>query len=98
MGTQDSTEVVTEVGVAFWKGKVQLSRDLHHMMRPYLAYLTYLTSSLGFALGDLMFYIPILGFGLLTSNCVALSAALGVTVYWTIGKLFVFIFSLLLQL
>eukprot|EP00986_Skeletonema_menzelii_P001433 scaffold379_cov145-Skeletonema_menzelii.AAC.4 len=41
MGTQDSAEVVTEVGVAFWKG---------------------------FAFGDLILYIPLLGFGLLTSN------------------------------
>jgi hypothetical protein len=57
MGTQDSAEVVTEVGVAFWKG---------------------------FALGDLIFYIPLLGFGLLTSNYVALSAALGITTYWPI--------------
>eukprot|EP00985_Skeletonema_marinoi_P007804 scaffold3479_cov208-Skeletonema_marinoi.AAC.3 len=64
MGTQDSAEVVTEVGVAFWKGK--------------------LTSDTGFALGDLIFYIPLLGFGLLTSNYVALSAALGITTYWPI--------------
>ncbi|KAK1737996.1 hypothetical protein QTG54_011290 [Skeletonema marinoi] len=39
---------------------------------------------MGFALGDLIFYIPLLGFGLLTSNYVALSAALGITTYWPI--------------
>ena len=43
----------------------------------------------GFALADLIFYIPLLGVGLVTSNQVALSAALGVTVYWPIGKIFI---------
>ena len=43
----------------------------------------------GFALGDLIIYIPLLGFGLLTSNHMALSAALGISLYWPIGKIFV---------
>eukprot|EP00563_Minutocellus_polymorphus_P020674 CAMPEP_0197732740 /NCGR_PEP_ID=MMETSP1434-20131217/41661_1 /TAXON_ID=265543 /ORGANISM="Minutocellus polymorphus, Strain CCMP3303" /LENGTH=90 /DNA_ID=CAMNT_0043320005 /DNA_START=66 /DNA_END=334 /DNA_ORIENTATION=+ len=63
MGTQDSVDVVTEVGVAFWKG---------------------------FALADLIFYIPLLGYALATyderkeTNKAYLAAALGITVYWPI--------------
>jgi len=59
MGTQDPPEVVTPVGVAFWKG---------------------------FALADLVFYVPVLGFGLWTyeRNPLYLSAALGATIYWPI--------------
>ena len=57
MGTQDPPEVVTPIGVAFWKG---------------------------FATADLVFYVPLLGYGLWTyeTNSTSLSAALGVTVYW----------------
>ena len=63
MGTQDSADVVTEVGVAFWKG---------------------------FALADLVFYIPLLGYSLAAynerkeTNKTYLAAALGITVYWPI--------------
>jgi hypothetical protein len=61
MGTQESAEVVSEVGVAFWYG---------------------------FALGDLLTYIPLLALGLLGFRLrkgwgrIVLAAALGVTVYW----------------
>ncbi len=51
----------------------------------------------GFALGDLIIYIPLLGFGLLTSNHMALSAALGISVYWPIGKIFAKWLQLLIQ-
>ena len=59
MGTQDPPEIVTEVGVAFWKG---------------------------FALADLIFYVPLLGIGLWTyeRHPLYLSAALGITIYWPI--------------
>ena len=63
MGTQDSADVVTEVGVAFWKG---------------------------FCFGDMLFYIPLLGYALATYDVVTqksktyLAAALGITVYWPI--------------
>ena len=63
MGTQESSEAITEVGAAFWYG---------------------------FALGDLLAYIPILFFGLIGHlrdrpwGRIALSAALGITLYWPI--------------
>ena len=57
MGTQDPPEVVTAVGVAFWKG---------------------------FATADLVFYVPLLGYGLWTWNFTSLAVALGITVYWPI--------------
>lgn len=63
MGTQESEEIVTEVGTAFWYG---------------------------FALGDLLTYIPILSIGLIGHllgahwGRIALAAALGITVYWPI--------------
>ena len=63
MGTQESPEVIGEVGVAFWYG---------------------------FALGDLIVYIPLLVVGLVgfwigtTWGQVLLAAALGITVYWPV--------------
>ena len=63
MGTQEPAAVISEVGVAFWKG---------------------------FAWGDLLVYMPLLGLGLVghwnssTWGTVTLAAALGVTVYWPI--------------
>lgn len=63
MGTQESSETITEVGVAFWYG---------------------------FALGDLLVYIPLLAIGLAGHfknskwGKVSLAAALGITVYWPI--------------
>ena len=66
VGTQEPSERITEVGVAFFKG---------------------------YAGADLVFYVPLLGLGLLghylgTSwSTVVLSAALGVTVYWPIACL-----------
>ena len=63
MGTQESADVITEVGVAFWYG---------------------------FAFGDLVIYIPLLAIGLIGQwsgrawTDVALTAALGITVYWPI--------------
>lgn len=38
----------------------------------------------GFATADLVFYVPLLGYGLWTWNYSSLAAALGVTVYWPI--------------
>jgi hypothetical protein len=61
MGTQESAEVVSEVGVAFWYG---------------------------FALGDLLTYIPLLALGLIgfwlrrNWGRIVLAAALGITVNW----------------
>ena len=66
MGTQEPSERITEVGVAFFKG---------------------------YAGADLVFYVPLLGLGLVghfleTSwSPLVLSAALGVTVYWPIACL-----------
>lgn len=63
MGTQESAAVISEVGVAFWKG---------------------------FAVGDLLIYVPLLGAGLVghwkskTWGTVTLAAALGITVYWPV--------------
>jgi len=63
MGTQESAEVITEVGAAFWYG---------------------------FAVGDLLTYIPILLIGLIGHlrstywGRPALAAALGITVYWPV--------------
>ncbi len=63
MGTQEPAAVISEVGVAFWKG---------------------------FAWGDLLVYIPLLGLGLAGYwvSCrwgtITLSAALGITVYWPV--------------
>ena len=63
MGTQESAEMITEVGTAFWYG---------------------------FALGDLLIYIPILCAGLIGHmqskawGRIFLSAALGITVYWPV--------------
>jgi len=63
MGTQESAQRVTEVGVAFWYG---------------------------FAFGDLVTYIPLLGLGLVgyqqrrNWGRVMLIAALGITVYWPV--------------
>lgn len=63
MGTQESADVITEVGVAFWYG---------------------------FAFGDLVVYIPLLAIGLTGQwfgrawTDVALTAALGITVYWPV--------------
>lgn len=63
MGTQEPAAVVTEVGVAFWKG---------------------------FALADLIVYIPVLMIGLVGFwraaiwGRVLLAAALGITVYWPV--------------
>ena len=63
MGTQESTESITEVGVAFWYG---------------------------FALGDLVVYIPLLAVGLIGFGLnrywgrIVLASALGITVYWPI--------------
>lgn len=63
MGTQESAEQITEVGVAFWYG---------------------------FALGDLLTYIPLLGLALVGHarnsrwGTVVLAAAMGITVYWPI--------------
>lgn len=63
MGTQEPAAVVTEVGVAFWKG---------------------------FAVGDLLCYIPLLALGLAGHwrgarwSDAVLGAALGITVYWPI--------------
>ena len=63
MGTQESADVITEVGVAFWHG---------------------------FAIADLAVYIPLLMIGLIGQwfgwawTDVALTAALGVTVYWPV--------------
>lgn len=63
MGTQESADMITEVGTAFWYG---------------------------FAVGDLLVYIPLLMAGL-TGHCLAsntgrhlLAAALGVTIYWPV--------------
>ena len=61
MGTQDAAEIVTDVGVAFWRG---------------------------FAIADAAVYIPLLFIGLLgcfwrkTWGLIALTAALGISVYW----------------
>jgi len=66
MGTQESAEQITEVGVAFWYG---------------------------FALGDLVVYIPLLALGLIGHKLgrdwgrVMLIAALGITVYWPVVSL-----------
>ena len=66
MGTQEPTEMVTEVGAAYWYG---------------------------FALGDLLTYIPILCAGLFGHlrgthwGRVILAAALGITVYWPVVSL-----------
>ena len=66
MGTQESAEVITEVGAAFWYG---------------------------FALGDLLTYIPILCVGLIGHlrgaywGQISLVAALGITVYWPVVSL-----------
>jgi hypothetical protein len=63
MGTQEPAAVVTEVGVAFWKG---------------------------FALADLLVYIPLLAIGLaghwrgVKWGDAVLGAALGITVYWPV--------------
>ena len=63
MGTQEPTEKITEVGVAFFYG---------------------------FALGDLLTYIPILCAGLIGHmrakawGRIVLSAGLGITVYWPV--------------
>ena len=63
MGTQESSEVITGVGAAFWYG---------------------------FALGDLLVYIPLLLVGLVGHlkaaawGRVCLIAALGITVYWPV--------------
>lgn len=63
MGTQEPSEVVTEVGAAFWYG---------------------------FALGDLLIYIPLLLAGLIGHlretkwGYYLMAAALGVTVYWPV--------------
>jgi hypothetical protein len=63
MGTQESAQRITEVGVAFWYG---------------------------FALADLLVYIPLLGLGLVGHRLrrpwwkVVLGAALGITVYWPV--------------
>ena len=63
MGTQESADVISEVGVAFWKG---------------------------FAWGDLLVYIPLLGSGLAGHwrgkrwAPPVLGAALGITVYWPV--------------
>ncbi|KHF24275.1 hypothetical protein [Solemya velum gill symbiont] len=63
MGTQESADVITEVGTAFWYG---------------------------FALGDLLVYIPLLAAGLVGYwlgkgwGRILLSAALGITAYWPI--------------
>lgn len=61
MGTQEPAAMISEVGVAFWKG---------------------------FAWGDLLIYIPLLGLGLVGHwnnkkwGRITLAAALGITVYW----------------
>lgn len=66
MGTQESAERISEVGVAFFKG---------------------------YAGADLVFYVPLLGAGLLSHaygapwSSTALGAALGITVYWPIACL-----------
>lgn len=66
MGTQEPSEQITQVGVAFWWAM---------------------------AFGDLVFYTPILGLGLLGQLfCTSwatpvLSAALGITIYWPIVSL-----------
>ena len=66
MGTQESLEMITEVGAAFWYG---------------------------FALGDLLTYIPILCVGLIGHlrgaywGQMMLAAALGITVYWPVVSL-----------
>jgi hypothetical protein len=63
MGTQEPTEMITEVGAAFWYG---------------------------FALGDLLIYIPILCVGLIGHlRCkrwghIAFAAGLGITLYWPV--------------
>ncbi|NND56057.1 MAG: hypothetical protein HKN57_02285 [Xanthomonadales bacterium] len=63
MGTQESVEVITAVGVAFWYG---------------------------FALGDLLIYIPLLALGLIGLwknkqwGQITLASALGITVYWPV--------------
>ena len=63
MGTQESAEIITEIGTAFFYG---------------------------FAFADLVLYIPLLLAGLIGHllgtrwGRIALSAALGITVYWTI--------------
>jgi hypothetical protein len=63
MGTQEPTEMITEVGAAFWYG---------------------------FALGDLLTYIPILCIGLVghlrgkRRGKIALAAGLGITLYWPV--------------
>ena len=66
MGTQESVDIVTEVGAAYWYG---------------------------FALGDLLVYIPILCMGLIGFwlgrywGRILLAAALGITVYWPVVSL-----------
>lgn len=63
MGTQESADIVSDVGVAFWYG---------------------------FALGDLIAYIPLLTLGLIGFwagkkwGHIILGAALGVTIYWPV--------------
>ena len=63
MGTQESADTITDVGVAFWYG---------------------------FALGDLVVYIPLLFLGLLGHwvgkiwGNILLAASLGITVYWPV--------------
>ena len=63
MGTQESAETITPVGVAFWYG---------------------------FALGDLLVYIPLLACGLIGHfnnrkwGKIALASALGITIYWPV--------------
>ena len=66
MGTQEPSEIITEVGTAFWYG---------------------------FALGDLLTYIPILFLGLVGHlrarpwGRMIFAAALGITVYWPVVSL-----------
>lgn len=63
MGTQESMDTITPVGVAFWYG---------------------------FALGDLVVYLPLLALGLIgywksrAWGKTSLAAALGITVYWPV--------------
>ena len=66
MGTQESAETITEVGVAFWRG---------------------------FAVGDLLIYIPLLATGLIghwmamSWGRITLAGALGITLYWPVVSL-----------
>ncbi len=66
MGTQESAESISAVGVAFWYG---------------------------FALADLVVYIPLLALGLVGYwtnkkwGIITLSSALGITVYWPMVSL-----------